>query len=473
MEEVYTVQEGLADDKVCAILPGVENELWISTYNGLSRLNLKSKSFRNFYTSDGLPTNEFNQGSALAGTDGKLYFGSINGIVYFNPDFILPPIKEPQVMLTKLVQHKGLENKIAETVLDIYSLQKIKLYYKDRFFTVYFALKDYFNSEAHSRFAYKLDGIMDEWQNIGVVNYIQFAGLPAGNYTLRIKGMGSDGIWGKKELQIPVSVSAAFYATAAAYILYTIAALTIIAVIFHFRIGRIRLQNKLQLEHLQKEKLQELDQIKSRFFTNITHEFRTPLTLIISPLEQLLGQQLPEPEMIRQHHNVIYRNAQRLLRLINQLLDSAKLEAGSMNLTETQGDVISFVNNIVGSFRLQADKKGIRLQFPSVDNSSAVYFFDAEKLENIIYNLLSNALKFTSAGGTIIVELTFRESAEMQSMLYLRVTDTGIGIAAQQLPFVFDRFYQANQAGTLSFEGSGLGLFLVKELAELLGGTWR
>ncbi|MGV3589670.1 MAG: hybrid sensor histidine kinase/response regulator transcription factor [Adhaeribacter sp.] len=465
----YTVQDGLADDKVCAILPGAKNQLWISTYNGLSRLDLKRKSFRNFYTADGLLTNEFNQGSALVGNDGNLYFGSMDGIIYFNPTKLLPSKQEAQVILTKLVQHNGQKNKIEETALAISSLKQIKLHYQDKFVTIYFAPKNYFEpADAYHQFAYKLADLTNEWQNIGGINYIQLAGLPAGNYTLSIKAKSSNGYWGK-ELQIPILVGQAFYLSAGAYVAYALMALSIIGTLFWFRLNRIRLQNQFAMEQLQKAKLEELNQLKTKFFTNITHELRTPLTLIISPLEQLQMQPtLPAPTIIRQQHTVIYQNAQRLLRLINQLLDSAKLEAGSMRLNEKQADVVVFVGQIIDTFRLQAQKKNIQLQYVP-ENKTSHYLFDAEKLEIIIYNLLSNALKFTPIAGTVRVELTWGQAGEKE-LLYLRITDTGIGIPAAQLPFVFDRFYQVNDFRTTSLAGSGLGLFLVKELTDLLGG---
>jgi hypothetical protein len=223
-------------------------------------LNLKDESFRNFYTSDGLLSNEFNQGSSLAGNDGNLYFGSMDGIIYFNPNNFLKPSEktsttDSQVMLIKLVQHNGLKNKIEETTLAIHSLKQIRLHYQDKFFTVYFARKNHIESpSAHHQFAYRLAGITNEWQTIGAANYIQFAGLPAGNYTLSIKAMDSNGIWGK-ELQMPVLVGQAFYLSTAAYVLYVLVALAIIGIIFWFGLGRIHLQNQLALEHMQKEKL--------------------------------------------------------------------------------------------------------------------------------------------------------------------------------------------------------------------------
>jgi signal transduction histidine kinase/DNA-binding response OmpR family regulator/streptogramin lyase len=475
IEAQYSAQDGLADDRVCAILPGADNQLWISTFNGLSLLYLKNKSFRNFYTSDGLLSNEFNQGSSLVGSDGNLYFGSMDGIIYFDPNNFLKPIgetspTEAQVMLIKLVQHNGLKNKIEETTLTIQSLQKIRLHYLDKFFTVYFTRKNHVESPSvPHQFAYRLAGISNEWQTIGAANYIQFAGLPAGNFTLSIKAMGSNGIWGK-EFQIPVSVGQAFYLSTAAYVLYALVALAIIGIIFWFGLGRIHLQNQLALEHMQKEKLEELHELKTRFFTNITHEFRTPLTLIISPLEQLQSAQtLPPNEIIRQQHTLMYRNAQRLLRLISQLLDSAKLEAGSMPVAQLPGDVATFISQMVESFRPQAHKKAIGLQYHAEENP-ARHMFDAEKLEEIIYNLLSNALKFTPEGGSVQVDLTWSKLEKERELLCLQVTDTGIGIPATHLPLVFDRYYQVHDERTRSMAGSGLGLYLVKELCELLGG---
>jgi signal transduction histidine kinase/DNA-binding response OmpR family regulator len=474
VEERYSVQNGLADDRVCAILPGAENEIWISTYNGLSRLRLKSRTFRNFYTSDGLLSNEFNQGSALAGTDGYLYFGSMDGIMYFHPDTLKKPglevsTPESQVMLTKLVQHNGLKNIIEETTLAIHSLQQIRLHYQDNFFTVYFARKNHFEPTGAHQFAYRLKGLNNEWQTIGAVNYIQFAGLPAGDYTLSIKVMNSNGIWGK-ELEIPVLVEKAFYLSITAYVIYILVALTIIGIIFWFGLGRIRLQNELALEHMQKEKLKELDELKTRFFTNITHEFRTPLTLIISPLEQLQSAStLPPAKIIRQQHTLMYRNAQRLLRLISQLLDSARLEAGSMHVAQLPGDVATFIAQIVDTFHVQAQKKAIGLHYYAEENPSR-HLFDSEKLEEISYNLLSNALKFTPEGGNVQIHLTWSKPEKEREVLCLQVMDTGIGIPALHLPLVFDRYYQVHDERTRSMAGSGLGLYLVKELSELLGG---
>jgi signal transduction histidine kinase/DNA-binding response OmpR family regulator len=252
--------------------------------------------------------------------------------------------------------------------------------------------------------------------------------------------------------------------------LYALIALAIIGLIFWFGLGRIRLQNQLALEHMQKEKLEELDELKTRFFTNITHEFRTPLTLIISPLEQLQSAQtLPPPQIIRQQHTLMYRNAQRLLRLISQLLDSAKLEAGSMPIAPLPGEVATFVGQTVESFRPQAQKKGIGLQY-TVEDNPARHLFDWEKLEEIIYNLLANALKFTQEGGTVRVDLTWSKDGSSKELLCLQVSDTGIGIAAPHLPFVFDRFYQVNDLRMRSLAGSGLGLYLVKALTQLMGG---
>ncbi|WP_158267582.1 hybrid sensor histidine kinase/response regulator transcription factor [Adhaeribacter arboris] len=469
IEETYTIKEGLANNIVCAILPGKAGELWISTDNGLSRLDRQQKTFRNFLVKDGLPNNTFHPGAAWAGSDRTLYFGSLDGIVAFDPEQFRPTAAVSRVILTKLVQHRGTKNKIEENALAAHLIRNIQLHYKDKFFTVYFALQAYFDDVNVPQFAYQVVGITDEWQPIGAKNYIQFTGLPAGKYTLRIKGMDSSGIWGK-ELRLPIEVGQAFYLTPVAYGFYALVIFTIIGIIFWSQFKRLQLQNQLKFEHLEQEKLRELEQMKSQFFTNITHEFRTPLTLIISPLEPLCTQPtLPPPELIKPQLKVIFRNAQRLLRLINQLLDLAKLEAGHMILDESRGEITLLVEQIVESFRPAAEQQGVQLQYVFT-GASVEYIFDAEKLEKIIYNLLANALKFTASGGKVRVEVNLPASREETYELQLRVRDTGRGIPASQLPFIFNRFYQVTDARTAALAGSGLGLFLVKELVELMGG---
>lgn len=471
MKAVYTQKDGLANDNVCAILPGKKDELWISTDNGLSRLNLQSKTFRNFFIRDGLPSNEFNQGSALAGGQGTLYFGTIDGVVSFPANQIFPAAEEPRVMFTKLIRHNGETNQLVETTLPIHTLKKIDLHYKDQFFTIYFTLKNYFESgNANYQFAYKLDGMQGGWQNIGATNYLQFAGLPAGNYTLRLKGTTSSGIWSKEELTIPISVGQAFYASPQAYVLYTIIILSALAAIFWFQLGRIHLQNKLKLEYLQKEQLQELANMKSQFFTNIAHELRTPLTLIQGPAEKILAENTNNAPA-KHWAAIIRRNSRHMLQLINQLLDLSRLEAGQEKLTLTRTDLILFVKDITLAFKGLADQKEIILDFQTTEPALEMPF-DANKLGKALYNLLSNAIKFTPVAGQVKVAIARIKNTVVgaNEKVEITVQDTGIGIAAAHLPFIFNRYYRVPDVQNGQSEGTGIGLALVKEIIELHAG---
>jgi signal transduction histidine kinase/DNA-binding response OmpR family regulator len=233
---------------------------------------------------------------------------------------------------------------------------------------------------------------------------------------------------------------------------------------------RARLKQELELEHLQAEKLQEIDRVKSRFFANISHEFRTPLTLILGPLEKLLAENVQEP--VKKQYRLMLRNGRRLLRLINQLLDLARLEAGSMSLKARQENIVQLLKGIVLSFSSLAERKQITLKFHASEESIIVYV-DRDKLEKIVSNLLSNAFKFTPEGGKISVQLTVNSDQLTANQLYtdhcllITVEDTGIGIHPDKLEKIFDRFYQADDSYTREQEGSGIGLALTKELVEL------
>jgi signal transduction histidine kinase/DNA-binding response OmpR family regulator len=237
---------------------------------------------------------------------------------------------------------------------------------------------------------------------------------------------------------------------------------------------RARLQHELELEHLQSEKLQEIDRVKSRFFANISHEFRTPLTLILGPLEKLLAENVQEP--VKKQYRLMLRNGRRLLRLINQLLDLARLEAGSMSLKARPENLVQLLKGIVLSFSSLAERKQITLKFEASEHSISAYV-DRDKLEKIVSNLLSNAFKFTPEGGAVTVAVGRSSSTQLQSppasataaanFVHITVKDTGIGIPPEKLPHIFDRFYQADDSYTREQEGSGIGLALTKELVEL------
>jgi signal transduction histidine kinase/ligand-binding sensor domain-containing protein/DNA-binding response OmpR family regulator len=466
----YTVNDGLASDEVYSIIPGKQHELWITTLNGLSRLDLTQQTFRNFFTRDGLPGNEFNHGSFLAAKNGKLYLGGISGIVSFFPSDLVKEVKKPLIKLTRFIKHDGPNNQNIETSFAIENLQRINLHHTDKFFTLHFALANYFET-AKCQFAYKLDGISNDWQYIGSNNFIQFAGLPAGDYTLQLKGAGNDGTWVAQPLRLAIHVEQAYYATFWAYLLYTCLLALILFLGVRFQWNRIKLQNQLKLEHLHNIKLEELDRMKSQLFTDIAHEFRTPLTLILGPAEKIHSE--ASEHRYKNWASTILRNSRQLLGMIDQLLDLSKLEAGTEKLNLSYQDIILFIKENTWAVQSLADQQHIQLSFQT-DIPELKMSFDPEKLQKILYNLLSNACKFTPPGGTITISvnlLSHNEPGRKNQEIEIRIIDTGTGIAKECLPFIFDRYYQVPGSRPYRQGGTGIGLAIVKEMVELHQGV--
>lgn len=308
---------------------------------------------------------------------------------------------------------------------------------------------------------------------MGTNRVIVFSNLNPGKYILHVRAANGDGLWGEKSTSMKLIITPPWWKTWWALLIFT--ALLFISLFFirKYELSRVWLKNRLKVEHIESEKLRELDYSKSRFFANISHEFRTPLTLIIGPVEDLL--QKKEIKKFKTDLSYIQRNAKRLLQLINQLLDLSKLDARNYTIKTSREDIIPFVKQIVHSFSSMAHLKNIELETeidPRLKNKlrdeEVNFYFDDDIIEKVLSNLLSNSFKFTNDGGNITVVLSLSETEK--DFLELKVEDDGAGIAADKLPHVFERFYQADDARVSPFDGSGIGLSLVKELVQLHGG---
>lgn len=320
-----------------------------------------------------------------------------------------------------------------------------------------------FGEESKTQYQYILEGYDAQWSNWTTETYKDYTGLPQGNYRFLVR---SKNIY-QQEGEVATfefKIFPPFYLTPFAFILYAFLLCGLIYLLWQLQMKRVRAKHQQQLEQVEYEKLKELDQLKSRFFADISHEFRTPLTLILGPVETLLSKKPPE-EQSHQYH-LIRRNAQRLLKLINQLLDLSKLEAGKMKLEMQHMDIIPLMKGIVHPFESLVESKNIELVF-TTDIEHAVIHFDRDKIEQVLYNLISNAIKFSFTGGKVMVNVKLTEH---NSFLQIEVTDTGAGIAEEQLHHVFDRFYQGSEASRIGEPGTGIGLALAKELVELHGG---
>lgn len=460
----FTEKDGLPNNVVYGILPDRKGNLWLSTNKGLSRFNPLDNSFRNFDVNDGLQSNEFNTGAYFLSESGEMFFGGIKGLNYFYPDDIKDNQYKPQIVLTnlKLGDHY-LSAKNDKDILQqsISETAKIELSHDEDVITFEFAALDY-SSPSKNKFAYKLENFNKDWIYSGSNRSATFTHLPPGEYVFRVKGSNNDGVWNEEGLSLAVIIKPPWWRTWWAFVLYSIVILSGLYLIRRYELNRMKLKNQLRIEKITTDSLRNLDQIKSQFFANISHEFRTPLTLILGQIESVMSSEIETK--VKGKLQVAKRNARRLLTLINQLLDLSKIEAGSMKLSSGQHNIVSFLKSLFYSFESLAESQKIITKFES-EFANIPVVFDPEKMEKIFYNLISNAIKFTPQQGEIKVEIRKKDD-----LVEIKIKDSGKGISQENLQFIFNRFYQVDNSNTREHEGTGIGLALTKELVELHNG---
>lgn len=478
-----TTSDGLSNNFTYAIYEDDFSRLWIPSDRGLMCMDKQSFEIKTFLVEDGLPHNEFNLTAHFQASDGSLYFGGLGGLICIHPDqFQEKWIHKAPLTLIRLGIWEDGKESIADKTESWERGDDLLIYPSDRYFEAEIALLDFEKPEDH-QYYYLIEGFDERWQPISG-NILRFTNLPYGKYNLKIKGQHIRKGMAAQELKIPVHVLKPFYLRGWFILTLTIAVFMIIVIIVQRREYQLkRDREKLEEEIIkrtkkieeaknmieaQAEALKELDKVKTRFFSNITHEFRTPLTLIIGPLEQAILEQ-PLPNIFRRRIQGVLKNARQLLGLINQLLDLAKLEGGQMQIEINKGDLVNYTQRIIELFGPLAHKKGQQLIFISSQDSWDTHF-DRKKWDKIIFNLLSNAIKFTPQNGSIQVNL-IRDELPDEEAIRLVVKDTGIGIEKNHLEQIFNRFYQIDSTSTRSHGGTGIGLSLVKELVDLQGGN--
>ena len=456
--ENYTTADGLSGNSIFGILQVNEKQLWLSTNNGLSKFDLEKKSFTNYDYSNGLVNLEHNFNAYYQTRAGNLLFGGINGFTKFNPKNISPNEFIPPVVFTQLrknnqvVDVQNFENYLQK---DINETESIAFDYNDANFSISFAALDYFSPE-NNRYAYKLEGLDKDWNYSVGKTEISYAIQREGNYTFRLRGANSDGVWNPQERQLTVVVRPPVYRTWWAYLIYIIAVSMAIFGLIRF----IRLRHKLQLQQIAKQKQEELHEMKLRFYTNLTHEFRTPLTLILGPLKELIAKEKQASEETQQL-SMIERNAQRLLNLVNQLMTFRKLATDHEPMKIAELNLVLFLEEIFLPFRELARLRNIDYQFQN-SSTEIEAWFDEGKLEKVFFNLLSNAFKFTPDGGKISLEVL-----EEKEFIEIRVTDNGVGVNPELQQQIFKRFYEKSNTQISSIKGSGIGLAISKQMVEL------
>lgn len=461
--KVFSTINGLPDNSIKTIVEDHKGNLWIGTSSGISLFNIVTEKFTNFNTSDGLVSNDINLSSSLALDNRWILMGSKSGLNYFNPEEIKLSDFSPQVLITDLrIFNKSVkvsENHNLKT--SILFAKEITLSHIDNVFSVYFTALD-FNSPQSINYSYKLEGFDKDWIRKTQNRFVTYTNLNPGRYIFRLKATNSDGIWGDEIKSLTIIITPPWWQSYWAVGLYIIVFVLGIWGIIRFQVNREKLHQELRRQEFETHHLREVEKIKSRFFTNLSHEFRTPLLLIKGPLEQLIEGKAKGN--LLEYYQMIKRNADRLHNLIDQLLELSQLEAENIPLNAQSQNIVSIVRNCLNNFIPLAHQKNIELNFNSIYDDITISV-DKDKLEKIINNLLSNAFKFTPQYGEISVEIK-TDINEQSGTLKIIVSDTGVGISEEHLPRIFDRFYQIEESENKS-NGFGIGLALVKELISI------
>ncbi|MCF8247048.1 MAG: helix-turn-helix domain-containing protein [Saprospiraceae bacterium] len=452
----YNQQNGLLHDVVNTVVEDANGNPWIGTALGLQKLDLKTGTFTNYDEYDGLPGEFVDEQHGCRDDDGWLYFFMGENSFRFHPDSLPARDYTASVYLLDFFQnHQAVTVGAADSILQkmLRYTPSLTLPFSRNNFGFSFAMPVFYKPEG-TTYYYRLLPYQSEWQSAGSAQETHYTNIDPGKYTFQVKAKTATGVWCTAEASIEMIVLPPWYRTWWAYLFYVLAAGGILFGIRRFELRR----QSINAEAL---RLQELDALKSRLYTNITHEFRTPLTVIMGMIENIRGHE-NERKLIR-------RNSKNLLRLINQLLDLSKLDSGTMKMDVVQGDIINYLQYLTESFHSMAHEKKVRLTFYS-EIPELVMDFDEVKIQHVVYNLLSNAIKFTEAGGKVVLHANQTER-NGQPFLKLKVQDTGVGIPQDQVKHIFDRFFQADNSSTRKGEGTGIGLALTKELVELMGGS--
>ncbi|WP_153800844.1 hybrid sensor histidine kinase/response regulator transcription factor [Foetidibacter luteolus] len=474
----FRMEDGLPDNTIFTILEDNNQHLWVSTSNGISKITVTENkngitiNCRNFDEADGLQGNVFNDNAGFKTRAGELAFGGANGFNLFNPADIKRNNNVPTIVFTglqvfnkpvsvneKTGNHIILKESVSET-------KEIALRYNQNDFSIDFAALNFLNTDKN-KYAYRLEGFNKEWLlTDGKTRRATYTNLDPGSYTLHVKASNEDGVWNDKGIALKITILPPFWKTPLAYVLYIIIIAAALLFARHITIRRAHARFALAQERREAQRLHELDMMKIKFFTNVSHEFRTPLALILTPLDKIIKNAAGPDE--KKQFQLIHRNARRLLNLVNQLLDFRKMEVQELKLNPMPGNLVKFIKDVSYSFTDLAEKKNISFSYNS--NTDELHTrFDHDKIERILFNLLSNAFKFTPENGAVSVEVS-AGIKDGEALMEIKVRDTGIGIPAEKLDKIFDRFFQSEIPGTLVNQGSGIGLAITREFVKMHDG---
>lgn len=438
--------------------------LWFTTQSNVGCYDEKSGKSNFFSLKHWMNVSNYRPSVAVSDAHDNVYILGLDGYVRMNHALIGQQRASSPLRMTGIrISDTSLYELGINRGRPVEELDEIELKYDQNNLAFQFAMMAY-SSPSLIRYSYRLDGYDDDWKAVsGGIPYVEYQRLEPGDYTLRVKAVSGEGVPASNEIALSVRIAPPWWQTGWAYLVYSLVVMGCICLVYAYLAKRNAILAELNREKLEREKIEEINQVKLRFFTNVSHDFRTPLSLILSPVESLLEE---ETDPVKAGNlQIIRQNAQRLLRLVNQVLDFRKVEMQRMKLNIESADIVGLLRNISLTFSELAEKKGITFIFES-GLDELVMDFDPDKIEKIFFNLISNALKFTEKDGSVIVNVRRKDTGDLEIM----VADTGICIPKEDLPYIFERFYQVEKHSGLSTKGSGIGLTIVKEFVDMHGG---
>ena len=464
----FTVADGLPNNVICGICEDEEHNMWISTYMGICKYDAKTGRYINYYAGDGLQGNEFTHGAFYKDEAGKVYFGGINGITYFQPSSIGSVLKDTKVWITDFsifnqpVRKNTRSGRHTVIYTSVPDANMFQLAHYDNTFSIVFSTLQYNNPEQIS-YQYKIEELSNQWLSTEPgVNRVTYNNLLPGKYTFHVRALSHGNL---SEIRtVKILITPPWYEMWWAYCIYAFLFGLLVLGIVNYILSRMRHRREI----MKREHAEQLNEAKLQFFINISHEIRTPMTLIINPLEKLLAEK--KGGEVQKTYLMIYRNAQRILRLINQLMDIRKLDKGQMFMKFRETDMVGFIDDVMLTFDYMARKKKIHFCFEHVMPQLKVWV-DMNNFDKILMNIFSNAFKYTPEQGEITVTLsTGRDSTRrdpLKEYFEITVTDNGIGLDREKIERIFERFYQIDNDVTKSNFGTGIGLHLSRSLVEL------
>lgn len=472
----YTDKDGLLNNTVYAIAEDSLGNLWLSTNKGISMFDTSSGKFHNFSVNDGLIGNQFNFKSGLFSSDGTLYFGAVNGLTYFNPKKLEINDHPPLIHFTDLKISNTSVVVGADEILSshINYQDTINLRYQHKVFTIEFVALNYFSPE-NIEYAYFLEGFESNWNYVGTKNSATYTNLSPGRYTFHLKAENGDGIPSLRERTIIINIPPPFWISTWGFILYGFILISVTLLMVRFYLVRQREKMNVQLANFEKTKNDEISQHRLNFFTYISHEFKTPLTLIMASLDQILNHE-EVTQRISDYGILMRKNAMRLLFLINQLMDFRKIETDHASIKLNKVELLGFIKNTMGSFKPLMEKGSIQSEFSS-NVDSYIAYFDADKLEKILSNLISNSCKSFKEPGTISVKVKILEKIHPANPdsedsrttdMIITIKDDGPGLSPTKVKKIFEPFYSEDAS---HIQSSGIGLSLVQSLVKYMNGN--